>query len=145
MIGIGPKFPLSIDSVDGAYKLIKELKDEVRQNFKNLLLTIPGERVMDPEFGVGIERFLFENNTIELRSTLDTRIKNQVSKYMPFLQVRNTILSTETDGNIVDSNSIILRIKYYIAPIATEDVLNINVPYIDASSEEGSSQSSVQY
>ena len=35
---------------------------------------------MDPEFGIGIERFLFENNTMELRSAIDTRIKNQVRK-----------------------------------------------------------------
>tara|TARA_B100000287_G_scaffold411250_1_gene440511 strand:+ start:309 stop:743 length:435 start_codon:yes stop_codon:yes gene_type:complete len=144
MIGIGPKFPLALDSVDGAYLLIKELKEEVKQNFKNLLLTIPGERVMDPEFGIGIERFLFENNTIELRSAIDTRIKQQVRKYLPFIQVRNLIVSPEEDPMRMDPNSLFVEIKYFIAPIATEDILNITLPYSTVS-EEGSSQSSFQY
>ena len=144
MIGIGPKFPLSLDSVDGAYLLIKELKEEVKQNFKNLLLTIPGERVMDPEFGIGLERFLFENNTIELRSAIDTRIKQQVKKYIPFVQVRNLIVSPEDGPMAMNANSLFLEIKYYIVPIATEDVLNITLPYSSVG-EEGASQSSFQY
>ena len=143
MIGIGPKFPLAFDDVDGAYLLIKELKEEVKQNFKNLLFTIPGERVMDPEFGVGIEKYLFENNTMELRTAIDTRIKNQVRKYLPFIQVRNLILSG-TDADVtLDSNSLFIQIKYFILPIATEDILNIELPQIDA--QEASSQSSLQY
>ena len=144
MIGIGPKFPLALDTTDGAYLLIKELKEEVKQNFKNLLFTIPGERVMDPEFGIGIERFLFENNTMELRSAIDTRIKNQVRKYLPFVQVRNTILSTQDSEVSLDSNSLFIEIKYFILPIAAEDILNIELPHINAA-EEASSQSSLQY
>ena len=144
MIGIGPKFPLSLDSVDGAYLLIKELKEEVKQNFKNLLLTIPGERVMDPEFGIGLERFLFDNNTIELKSAIDTRIKHQVKKYLPFVQVRNLIVSPEDNPMGMNANSLFIEIKYYIAPIATEDVLNITLPYSSVG-EEGASQSSFQY
>ena len=29
----------------------------IKQNLKMLILTNPGERVMDPEFGVGIKQF----------------------------------------------------------------------------------------
>ena len=53
-----PALPLK-ESGELDYKHVDEYGDLVRQNFKNLLLTIPGERMMDPDFGVGIQRFLF--------------------------------------------------------------------------------------
>ena len=52
--GISVKLPLSYDSEDGPYRLTKNLKENVQQNFKNLMLTNPGDRVMLPNFGAGI-------------------------------------------------------------------------------------------
>ena len=51
--GITPKLPIALDEVDGI-KLIKNFPDLVEQNLKNLILTMPGERIMDPLFGVGL-------------------------------------------------------------------------------------------
>ena len=58
--GISVKLPLSYDSEDGPYRLTKNLKENVQQNFKNLMLTNPGERVMLPNFGAGIRQLLLE-------------------------------------------------------------------------------------
>ena len=58
--GISVKLPLTYNSFDGPYTLNKKTKEAVRQNFKNLVLTAPGERVMDPQFGGGMRNFLFE-------------------------------------------------------------------------------------
>ena len=60
MASLAPKLPLTLDSGDG-YTSIKILKTMIKQNFKMLILTNPGERVMNPDFGVGIRQFLFEN------------------------------------------------------------------------------------
>ena len=60
--GIAPKIPLKVDQVDGPYGLIKDYVELVKQNFKMLLLTNPGERIMNPDFGVGLRRYLFEMN-----------------------------------------------------------------------------------
>ena len=60
MNGIGPELPLSRDEKHGVYSLIVSYREEVKQNFKNLLLTSPGERMMNPDFGVGMRRYLFE-------------------------------------------------------------------------------------
>ena len=50
-VGISPKLPLAVSAPDG-YRLTKTPAEAVKQNFKNLILTSPGERVMIPEFGV---------------------------------------------------------------------------------------------
>ena len=59
MAGLTPQLPLARDAING-YTLITDYKTLVRQNFKNLLFTIPGERVMDRDFGIGLKRYLFE-------------------------------------------------------------------------------------
>ena len=76
MAGLTPKLPLALSSDDGAYQLIKTYKNLVKQNFKNLILTSPGERIMDPHFGVGIRNFLFENDGQQLYSEISSKIKN---------------------------------------------------------------------
>jgi phage baseplate assembly protein W len=60
LTGISPKVPLIYDPTDGPYQLNKNLKQTINQNLKMLVLTSPGERIMIPEFGVGLRRFLFE-------------------------------------------------------------------------------------
>ena len=62
-LGLSPKLPLQLDSMMGSYALNKTDKGVIKQNFKNLLLTNPGERIMDVRFGVGLSRFLFENRS----------------------------------------------------------------------------------
>ena len=130
MSGISVKLPLTYNYEDGPYALNKTIVETVQQNFKMLLLTIPGERMMNTDFGVGIQKFLFENDTIELRSKLSSRIKAQVSKYMSFIKVRDVIMP---DINEQNNNFLMISIKYYIEPISMEDVLNITVPNYDGS------------
>ena len=57
--GYGPTLPITRSDEDG-YTLTKEVKEQIKQNFKMLLLTIPGERTFDMNFGIGIKKYLFE-------------------------------------------------------------------------------------
>mgnify|MGYP005828049653 FL=1 len=76
MNGLGPRLPLTLDS-DGGHILLKTLKDLARQNLKMIVLTDPGERMMDPTFGVGVRRLLFENQNSDT-SVITSRIKSQI-------------------------------------------------------------------
>ena len=62
---ISPKLPL-VMSNEGGYAFTKTISEAVEQNLKNLVLTVPGERIMDPYFGVGLHTYLFQNSTPEL-------------------------------------------------------------------------------
>ena len=100
MAGLGPKLPLILGTEDGTYQLIKTYKNLVSQNFKNLLLTSPGERMMDPHFGVGIRNFLFENDSEFLYSEISSEIDIQVRKYMPFIIVTDVLFVTPRNGGV---------------------------------------------
>ena len=133
-IGYSPKLPLFVSSDDGPYALTKTHQEAVQQNFKNLILTSPGERIMDPRFGVGLRDFLFEQKTIVVESEIRERIGRQVSIYMPFVVVLKILflgsekIPIDAYGMINnDENLLSLSIVYRIAPLQQEFLLPINV------------------
>ena len=110
MKGIGPQLPFEISDTDGAYHLIKEYKDEIKQNFKNLLLTSPGERMMNPDFGVGLRQFLFDPS-VHVVQAVKTRIQSQVQKYLPFIRIDKIDINTTDARGLLDEDSQILSIE----------------------------------
>ena len=128
--GLAVALPLHIDSVDGAYGLHKDLIDMAEQNLKMIILTSPGERVMEPNFGVGIRGYLFAQNTPGTLETIRRSIVEQVATYLPYIIIRNlqvfspTILGgTATD---VDATRISISLTYEIP--AAQVVSNLTLP-----------------
>ena len=121
MKGYSPRLPLVLDSNSG-YSLTKTVKQFVSQNLKMLILTSPGERVMDPLFGVGLYNFLFELNTQTTKEQLSSRIRRQVRKYMPFIDIR-AINYGEVEGVEIDRNTLSVAIEYAIPSIGQDDLL----------------------
>ena len=89
MFGYGPKLPLKSTPDDGKYGLTKSITENTAQNLKNLILTCPGERIMDPEFGVGLKLYLFELDSSRLAAEIAERIETQAQLYMPNLTIEN--------------------------------------------------------
>jgi len=124
MAGFSPKLPLTLDPDDG-YALTKTVKEVAKQNFKMLVLTNPGERIMDPEFGVGILAYLFENNTPGVYSQIDARIREQVSKYLPFIALEDIDFKSPVNDPTLADNFLGISISYNIKRLNIGDVLEI--------------------
>ena len=62
--------------------------DQAITNLKNLILTLKGERVMHPNFGTNIKRYLFEPNFPELRSRIKTEIEDTVKFWLPYIDIK---------------------------------------------------------
>ena len=123
--GLSVSLPLVYDTVDGPYLLNKTLKQVIKQNLKNLILTSPGERIMIPEFGAGVRRYLFESYTQATFSKILADISAQVAEYMPFLQIDNLLLFTAEDDPSIDPNSVRLIVEYSVEGIDDRDSLII--------------------
>ena len=126
MAGIGPKLPLQIDDVDG-FRLTKTINETVRQNLKNIILTAPGERVMDVNFGVGIRNYLFQQVAEGVVGTLRSEIVKQVGKYMPFLEILDVIINKPDETYYTDDNMLGVDIVYRFLPTDDLDTLTINL------------------
>ena len=124
MAGFSPKLPLTLDSDDG-YALTKTIKEVAKQNFTMLVLTNPGERIMDPEFGVGILAYLFENNTPGVYSQIDARIREQASKYLPFIIIESIDFKSPVTNPGLTDNFLGVSISYNIKRLNIGDVLEI--------------------
>ena len=122
MSSLAPKLPLTVDSGDG-YTAIKNFKILIKQNFKMLILTNPGERVMEPEFGVGIRQFLFENFQSDVYARIDQRIREQTSIYLPVV----AITSIEFGTSNIEDNTLGIRLEYRIPDIAVSDLLEFTI------------------
>jgi phage baseplate assembly protein W len=101
--------------------------DVVKQNFKNLVLTAPGERVMIPDFGVGIRNYLFEQNDSSTFSEIRGRLASQTKKYMPFVSIRNVqFINPEEQQNDI-GNGVQIVITYEVVPLGLADTLKVEL------------------
>lgn len=116
--GLSVALPLRIDPVDGAYGLNKRITQVASQNLRMVILTSPGERIMNPEFGVGIRQYLFENNTAGTLETIKNRIRSQVSIYLPYISILQLdVSSPPIAGGLpgdIDETRVNVRIRYSV-------------------------------
>lgn len=124
--GLSPKLPLLKDPQDG-YALNKTYLEMIKQNFKMLVLTSPGERIMYPTFGVGLRNFLFESADERTYDIIRERILQQTQKYMPFVEIKDIIISDVLSGPGSEelTNSIDLKIEFFIKPLELAGSLEI--------------------
>ena len=121
MYGIGAKLPLAVDDVDGHFSLVKTIAGEIKQNMVHIIMTSPGERIMDNEFGVGVRRFLFEPLVPQIRENLRTRIYSQVKKYLPFVVLGDVSFDVSRHENLLG-----IGISYYMPNLGEYDTLMLD-------------------
>lgn len=124
--GLSPKLPLTKDPVDG-YTLNKDYVDLVKQNLKMILLTAPGERIMEPDFGVGLRNYLFENDSATSRNKIETRIRNQIGAYMPFVEIKSIELNSIDNQVNTSASELRVDMKFRIIPLNIFASLEIEV------------------
>ena len=112
--GLSISLPLRIDELDGAYGLNKTLTQLAGQNLRMVVLTSPGERMMMPEFGVGVRNYLFEQNTSQTAAALKERIKQQVSTYVPYVNILVLKVQSQPDNPAISSGMGMKAINIYI-------------------------------
>ena len=115
-VTIGVAFPLDDTNM---FKGTKTIKEQVKANLINLLLTQPGERVNEPNFGVGLKHFLFEQN-IDIDS-LNTVINEQINFYIPEISLIDTVVDFLDDEHLL-----FIKIIYSINSDNTTDAIQLN-------------------
>ena len=113
---IGLAFPLNVVNMTSG---TETTKDQIKTNFLNLLLTVPGERINQPNYGIGLKNLLFENNIDE--DSLLENINTKVEYYMPEIIVNNSNIKRD-----IDMYKINVRLDYTIKLDNVEDSIQIN-------------------
>ena len=104
---IGLSFPLRRDKFND-FAMTKNSLEQAQHNLKNLLLTYPGERVGQPEFGSRLRELCFEQIDDTLPELIEEEIRKAVSVWLPYINIIEVATLTE-EG---DKNKIFVRMKY---------------------------------
>jgi len=78
---------------------------------------------MEPNFGVGVGSYLFKNFTESTYAEIDSKIREQVSRYLPVVTIDNIIF----DASGQDFNELYMSLRYSIPNINVKDVLEFTV------------------
>ena len=122
MSSLAVKLPITRDTSDG-YTMIDDFESLIRQNLKMLILTSPGERIMEPEFGVGIRNFLFENFNDMTYNTINQKIRKQAEMFLPAIK----ILEVGFSGSDLDRNLLGIQVFYSVPDIGITDLLEFTI------------------
>ena len=132
---IAPSFPLRINEDTGNYETygISDLTKVVDQNIKMTLLTVPGERMMDQNFGVGLSRYLFENDTTIKRGAsnlppLRENILSQLSTYVSYITIQDLQIDLVGDSNLMN-----IKIKYFVNDSNTASLFDLTIGEVNNS------------
>lgn len=125
--GINLITPLIYDKSDGPYKTTKTMIDAIKQNLKVLFLTSPGERMMVPDFGIGIRRFLFENISTALVGSIKERITSQISRYMSYCKIHKLQVEFGEDSR----NTINISMAFSVSGVINYSIFELSVSEIN--------------
>jgi len=119
---IGITLPIQIGNT--AFNQSFKTVDQVRSNIKNLLLTKKYERLMQPEFGSGLQELLFEINDEEFADKIENTIIDTMATWLPYVTVEN--IDINQSNELKNSNSVEVSISFRIGDTANLETVTFN-------------------
>jgi phage baseplate assembly protein W len=100
ILGRGWTFPIRPDVRGGNLEYLAG-PDKVRQSIEIILDTEPGERIMRPDFGCGLRRFLMKPNTTLVRSLIQREVAVSLRNWEPRIDVESVEVTPGDDPALV--------------------------------------------
>jgi len=118
-LGRGWRFPLR---PDGRGRLTYAGDEEkIEESIWLILSTAPGERVMLPEFGCGLQELVFEPNSDLVRGAIAIEVQEALSRWEPRIDVVDVAVEAP------QPNLILIRVDYRVR--AANTVHNLVYPF----------------
>ena len=112
------------DGSDGMFAATTTTLAAVKNNVKNLLLTELGERVMQPNLGIKLKRFLFDPYTEEVANQIKASISATFSFWLPFVDIINIEvgMNDSLEGNDYHTLNVFVQFALTKDPSSVESV-----------------------
>ena len=118
-IAVGIGFPLNVGTPKQNFTTTQQIHD----NLRNLILTMKGERPMQPTFGSDLYNLLFEplyEDTLTMACS--EAIKSAVAQWMPFVTIEDVDVTERRDKNLM-----LVRVSYSVQGWTPDNTLNLAV------------------
>lgn len=112
--GMNPPF------IGGPQNVFSRQEDDrlIKNDILQLLLTVPGERVMRPRYGVQLRSFVFEQSTDSDVSTLQAEISQAIVEFEPRVTVELVDIVRDDERNGLDVK-VVVRLKKDLKKVLT--------------------------
>ena len=120
---IGLSLPLQFGN--NTFTQTFQTSEQVKSNIKNLLLTKKGERILQPEFGSGLQELLFEPNVDDLEGRIEDTINESLQQWLPYVTAEE--IDIESTNELRDNNRVNVSIKFRIGDDINLDTLTFTV------------------
>jgi phage baseplate assembly protein W len=100
-----------------------DLETSVRERIEAVLRTSPGEQLMRPYFGAGLEQAIHKPNTAAVRADLEKAIAAHVSAFEPRIMLDHVQVASGSDPT-----QLAITIAYRIVQIGVAAAISISVP-----------------
>ena len=95
--------------------------EQSKANLKNLLLTAKGERIMQPEFGTGLQSLLFEPMDDTFETQLQDVITQTVGYWLPYINIEE--IDVEMTDAMKDNHIARMTIQFTVGnTIETQEI-----------------------
>jgi len=108
-LGTGWSFPPEFDRAAKAVKMVSG-EEDIQESLGILLETVPGERVLQPSYGCGLKRLVFE----QVSESTITEIKDLIERAVLFFEPRISLTHIEVDAGQVYEGLITIRLDYTV-------------------------------
>ena len=88
----------------------------------NLLLTNPGEKISDPNYGIGVRQMLFENITTGTLNLWSDKITDSINLYINYINLNHVQIIP-----FYEENSINIKISYNLFKDTEEQILELSL------------------
>jgi phage baseplate assembly protein W len=96
--------------------------DAIKQNLKMLLLTRPGEYVMDSSYGIGLQDYLFLQEQEVDTASLESLINTQAGTYMPYITISDSSVTLDPLNSMLR-----IRIEFFYNELTIPEVFELEV------------------
>jgi len=122
LLGIGVDFPIELD---GGRQLRETSSgdESIRQSIWTILSTAPGERVMRPDFGCGLQDLVFGVNDAGTANAAAAAVREALALWEP----RVDVLDVFAVGDPAEPNLLLIEINYQVR--STNSRFNLVYPF----------------
>lgn len=124
MAASGYKDPVSwpfLPLPEGGQLVYPTLERSVRDSIRIILTTRPGEQLMRPRFGAGLQNFLDDGNTLTLRRQIQTAVLEGLQNY------ETRIIVDRIDVDPVDGKPSEVHVEIYYRVLRTNQTQQLGV------------------
>ncbi len=121
LYGRGISFPPRVG--DDGRMVWSEGETNIREAIQIILKTEERERINLPSFGAGLQRFLFEPNTV----TTQFQIKDRITKALQLWEPRISVTQVDVQQDPSDAQAAIATIEYKLVATQAKGSVNVRV------------------